>query len=70
VLDEATSALDEVTEAAVMASLASVSQDGRTIIVIAHRPSTLASCDLLIRLENRRVVVTAVGKETVASAGR
>ena len=70
VLDEATSALDEVTEAAVMASLASLSQDGRTIIVIAHRPSTLASCDLLVRLENRRVVVTAVGKETVASAGR
>jgi len=70
VLDEATSALDEVTEAAVMASLASLSQDGRTIIVIAHRPSTLASCDLLVRLENRRVVVTGVGKETVASAGR
>jgi len=53
-----------------MASLGSLSQDGRTIIVIAHRPSTLASCDLLVRLENRRVVVTGVGKETVASAGR
>ena len=41
VLDEATSALDNVTEAAVMKALEGLGEEGRTIIVIAHRLSTL-----------------------------
>jgi ABC-type multidrug transport system fused ATPase/permease subunit len=55
VLDEATSALDEVTQAAVVDSLASLSHEGRTIIIVAHRLSTLDRCDLLVRLEGGRV---------------
>lgn len=56
VLDEATSALDEATEAAVMASLQALGEEGRTTFIIAHRLSTLAHCDLLVRLDEGRVV--------------
>jgi len=56
VLDEATSALDEGTEAAVMASLQALGEEGRTTFIIAHRLSTLAHCDLLVRLDEGRVV--------------
>ena len=66
VLDEATSALDEATEAAVMASLSALSEEGRTIIVIAHRRSTLASCEQLVRIENHRVSVTGADAGIVA----
>jgi ATP-binding cassette, subfamily B, bacterial PglK len=55
ILDEATSALDDVTEAAVMEALAALGHEGRTIILIAHRLSTVARCDLLVRVENGRV---------------
>jgi ATP-binding cassette subfamily B protein len=55
VLDEATSALDEATEAAVMRSLQGL--DGQlTVIMIAHRLSTIANCDLVVRLDNGRIV--------------
>src|SRR5205814_9061189 len=37
ILDEATSALDDVTEAAVVEALTALGNEGRTIIVIAHR---------------------------------
>lgn len=59
VLDEATSALDDVTEAAVMEALGALGDEGRTIVIIAHRLSTLARCGLLVRLEEGRV--TAIG---------
>jgi ABC-type multidrug transport system fused ATPase/permease subunit len=58
VLDEATSALDETTEASVMESLAALSEQGRTVIVIAHRASTLSRCDLLVRIEGGRIKVS------------
>ena len=51
ILDEATSALDEATEAAVMESLAALGDEGCTIVIIAHRPSTVAGCDRVVRLE-------------------
>ena len=56
VLDEATSALDNVTEAAVMKALEQLGEKGRTIIVIAHRLSTLTGCDFMVRLEDGRAV--------------
>ena len=54
IFDEATSALDGETEMAVMRSLNSISEN-RTIILIAHRLSTLESCDRIIRLEEGKV---------------
>jgi ABC-type multidrug transport system fused ATPase/permease subunit len=56
VLDEATSALDDATEAAVMNSIAKLGREGRTIIVIAHRTTTIARCDIVARLDNGRLV--------------
>ena len=50
VLDEATSALDDQTEAAIVASLDAMAKQGRTIIVIAHRPTSIVNSDLIIRL--------------------
>ena len=54
VLDEATSALDTEMEAAVMASIEKI-DNNLTIIIIAHRISTLKYCDLIYRLVNGRI---------------
>lgn len=48
ILDDATSAVDAVTEAAIFASLPTDS--GRTTLILAHRESTLAHADRVIRL--------------------
>jgi ATP-binding cassette subfamily B protein len=49
VFDEATSALDEETEELLMNAIESLSAD-LTILIIAHRISTLRGCDLIIEL--------------------
>lgn len=54
VFDEATSALDSRTEEGVMASVAELGKD-MTIIMIAHRLTTLKDCDRVIHLENGRI---------------
>jgi ABC-type multidrug transport system fused ATPase/permease subunit len=54
VLDEATAALDNATEQAVIAAVAGLSRE-LTIVMIAHRLSTVAGCDQVIRLENGRI---------------
>lgn len=55
IFDEATSALDTATENTIRETIASLSGQ-RTIIVIAHRLATVAHCDLLVRMEQGRVV--------------
>jgi len=59
VLDEATSALDEATEAAVIEALDELRTNGRTIVIIAHRRSTIAHCDFVVNLDDGRV--SAIG---------
>jgi ATP-binding cassette subfamily B multidrug efflux pump len=54
VLDEATSALDSEVEAAIQESLAGLMQ-GKTVIAIAHRLSTLQLMDRLVVLDGGRV---------------
>lgn len=54
VFDEATSSLDGLTEAAVMQSIDSLARK-KTIIMIAHRLSTLRNCDEVFVLESGRV---------------
>jgi ABC-type multidrug transport system fused ATPase/permease subunit len=56
VLDEATSALDDETEAAVMRAIDDADGEQRTVIMIAHRLSTLTNCDLAARLDRGRLV--------------
>lgn len=55
VLDEATSALDNQTEFEVMKSINSMS-GSKTIIMIAHRLSTIEKCDMIINLENGKII--------------
>jgi ATP-binding cassette subfamily B protein len=50
IFDEATSALDGLTESAIMASLDKMGAN-LTIIMVAHRLTTLKSCDYIVQLE-------------------
>ena len=54
VLDEATSALDTETEEAVMESINGLSRE-LTILIVAHRLSTLKNCDQIVELDNGKV---------------
>ena len=56
VLDEATNALDRETEAAVLRALDALGDEGRTIIIIAHRESAIEGCDMIIRIDNGRLM--------------
>ena len=51
IFDEATSALDTATEKAVMNEIDKIS-DEITVLIVAHRLTTLKSCDRIIELEN------------------
>ncbi|MNN73438.1 Heterocyst differentiation ATP-binding protein HepA [compost metagenome] len=55
VLDEATSALDAVTERGVMEAVTAL-HGSKTIIIVAHRLSTVENCDRLFRLAHGKVV--------------
>lgn len=54
IFDEATSALDAKTEQAVMSSIESLSED-LTVLIIAHRITTLKNCSKIVQLRNGRV---------------
>ena len=56
ILDEATSALDDATEQAVLRALDELDAAGCTILIVAHRTSTIASCDEVVRLDEGRIV--------------
>lgn len=54
VLDEATSALDSVTEGAVFDALGALAGQ-KTVIVIAHRMTTIKDCDIIYVVDNGRI---------------
>ena len=54
VLDEATSALDDATESSVIGSIAALSSD-LSIVMIAHRVTTLQSCDEIYEMRDGRI---------------
>lgn len=64
ILDEATSALDDGTEAAIMAALERCDRR-TTLLMIAHRLSTLADCDRIIRVHGGEIVEESIYAEIV-----
>ncbi|WP_338871168.1 ABC transporter ATP-binding protein [Myxococcus stipitatus] len=68
-LDEPTSALDAASEAAVGAGLESLMR-GRTVLVIAHRLSTVRDADVIAVVEEGRVVEAGTHAELLALRGR
>ena len=66
-LDEATSQLDAINEAALRETIADVSQL-ITVVVVAHRLSTVTMADQIVVMESGRVQATGTHAELVASS--
>ncbi|MBT2389784.1 ABC transporter ATP-binding protein [Streptomyces sp. ISL-1] len=69
ILDEATAHLDSTSEAAVQEALGEALA-GRTAVVIAHRLSTVRAADLILVVEEGRVVQRGTHTELLAVGGR
>jgi len=63
ILDEPTSSVDLETEAAIMEAMERLMQS-RTSFMIAHRPSTLANCDALLKIESGQLVTWTADAST------
>ena len=68
VLDEATSQVDPGTEASMLAGIREATR-GRTVVVIAHRVSTVADADQIVVMDSGRVVETGAYGELMARGG-
>ncbi len=69
ILDEATSALDNESERLIQAALEEVMK-GRTTFVIAHRLSTIERADMILVMEEGRIVESGVHQALLAKSGR
>ncbi|MGW2478408.1 ABC transporter ATP-binding protein [Streptomyces sp. NPDC001571] len=69
ILDEATAHLDNTSEASVQEAL-SEALEGRTAVVIAHRLSTVRSADLILVVEDGRIVERGTHDELLRLGGR
>ncbi len=67
IMDEATSALDNITERDVMEAVQNIRAD-KTIILIAHRLTTVRNCDTIFLMEQGRVVAQGTYDELVAGS--
>ncbi|MFM7616253.1 MAG: ABC transporter ATP-binding protein [Actinomycetes bacterium] len=69
ILDDATSAVDPSKEHEIRAALAEV-MDGRTTLIIAHRPATIALADRVVLLDEGRAVASGTHEELLAASER
>jgi ATP-binding cassette, subfamily B, bacterial len=69
VLDDATSAVDATKETEIREALA-VAMEGRTTLVIAHRPATIALASRVALLDEGRIVATGTHGELLARSAR
>lgn len=69
ILDEATAHLDSTSEAVVQEALTEA-LEGRTAVVIAHRLSTVRAADLILVVEEGRVIERGTHTELLAAGGR
>ncbi|MBM3766571.1 MAG: ABC transporter ATP-binding protein, partial [Acidobacteria bacterium] len=68
ILDEATSHLDTESEVLVQKALANLMQN-RTVVVVAHRLSTIRRADKIVVLDKGRIVETGRHEELVSAGG-
>jgi ABC-type multidrug transport system fused ATPase/permease subunit len=68
IFDEATSALDNTTEQAVVDSIENLNRE-LTILLIAHRLSTVRHCDIIFELENGRIISQGTYQELIERSG-
>ena len=69
VLDEATSSLDTPTEHGVMQAVQAL-QGSKTVLIVAHRLSTVEYCDRLYKIENARITEEGTFDEVVQRSPR
>ncbi|QKX57283.1 uncharacterized protein TRUGW13939_04394 [Talaromyces rugulosus] len=67
-LDEATSSVDTVTEAHIQKSLSRVAV-GRTMVIVAHRLSTVAKADCILALKDGKIIEQGAHQELVNAGG-
>lgn len=65
-MDEATSALDNITQTAIQQNITSLSGT-RTILVIAHRMSTIVNCDRILFMDDGQIVASGTHEELLKS---
>ncbi|MEI2579199.1 ABC transporter ATP-binding protein [Scytonema sp. PRP1] len=68
ILDEATSSLDSITEKAIQDTL-DLAMDGKTVIVVAHRLSTIAHLDRILVFDQGRIVEDGTHNKLLAKSG-
>jgi len=69
ILDEATSSLDPVSEQKVQAGLNWYRQQGKTIIIIAHKLTTIKNCDTILALHNGKLLEEGTHEELINKKG-
>ena len=64
-MDEATSALDNITESIVMGAINNLSHR-KTIIMIAHRLSTVKECDIIYMMDGGKIIDSGTYQQLIS----